>query len=70
MNNYGKGNQKVAEKHYLIELTTEIGVVVDDKEVSATKSMYQVVMDKVQLSLDNQDLNDKDYQIKVLGEGK
>jgi hypothetical protein len=60
----------MAQKHYLIELTTEIGVVVDDKEVSATKSMYQVVMDKVQLSLDNQDLNDKDYQIKVLGEGK
>ena len=60
----------MAEKHYLIELTTEIGVVVDDKEVSATKSMYQVVMDKVQLSLDNQNLNDKDYQIKVLGESK
>ena len=60
----------MAQKHYLIELTTEIGVVVDDKEVSATKSMYQVVMDKVQLSLDNQNLNDKDYQIKVLGEGK
>ena len=60
----------MAQKHYLIELTTEIGVVVDDKEVSATKSMYQVVMDKVQLSLDNQDLNHKDYQIKVLGEGK
>jgi hypothetical protein len=60
----------MAKKHYLIELTTEIGVVVDDKDVSATKSMYQVVMDKVQVSLDNQDLNDKDYQIKVLGEGK
>ena len=60
----------MAQKHYLIELTTEIGVVVDDKEVSATKSMYQVVMDKVQLSIDNQNLNDKDYQIKVLGEGK
>lgn len=60
----------MAQKHYLIELTTEIGVVVDDKEVSATKSMYQVVMDKVQLSLDNQNLNDKDYQIKVLGESK
>jgi len=60
----------MAQKHYLIELTTEIGVVVNDKDVSATKSMYQVVMDKVQLSLDNQDLNDKDYQIKVLGEGK
>jgi|APGre2960657404_1045060.scaffolds.fasta_scaffold11347_3 hypothetical protein len=60
----------MAQKHYLIELTTEIGVVVDDKDVSATKSMYQVVMDRVQLSLDNQDLNDKDYQIKVLGEGK
>ena len=60
----------MAQKHYLIELTKEIGVVVDDKEVSATKSMYQVVMDKVQLSLDNQNLNEKDYQIKVLGEGK
>jgi hypothetical protein len=60
----------MAQKHYLIELTTEIGVVVDDKEVSATKSMYQVVMDKVQLSLDNQNLNEKDYQIKVLGESK
>ena len=60
----------MAQKHYLIELTTEIGVVVDDKEVSATKSMYQVVMDKVQLSLDYQNLNDKDYQIKVLGESK
>ena len=60
----------MAQKHYLVELTTEIGVVVDDKDVSATKSMYQVVMDRVQLSLDNQDLNDKDYQIKVLGEGK
>jgi hypothetical protein len=60
----------MAQKHYLIELTTEIGVVVDDKDVSATKSMYQVVMDKVQLSLDNQDLNNKNYQIKVLGEGK
>ena len=60
----------MAQKHYLVELTTEIGVVVDDKEVSKTKSMYQVVMDKVQLSIDNQNLNDKDYQIKVLGEGK
>ena len=60
----------MAQKHYLIELTTEIGVVVDDKDVSATKSMYQVVMDKVQLSLDNQNLNEKDYQIKVLGESK
>ena len=38
----------MAQKHYLIELTTEIGVVVDDKEVTATKSLYQVVMDKTQ----------------------
>ena len=70
MNNYGKGNQKVAEKHYLIELTTEIGVVVDDKDVSATKSLYQVVMDKTQEVISIQDFNDKDYQVKVLGEGK
>ena len=59
----------MAEKHYLVELTTEIGVVIDDKEVSATKSLYELVMDKVQLSIDNQNLNDKDYQVKLLAEG-
>jgi hypothetical protein len=60
----------MAQKHYLIELTTEIGVVVDDKDVSATKSLYQVVMDKTQEVISIQDFNDKDYQVKVLGEGK
>jgi hypothetical protein len=60
----------MAQKHYLIELTTEIGVVVDDKDVSATKSLYQVVMDKTQEVMSIQDFNDKDYQVKVLGEGK
>jgi hypothetical protein len=60
----------MAQKHYLIELTTEIGVVVDDKDVSTTKSLYQVVMDKTQEVISIQDFNDKDYQVKVLGEGK
>jgi hypothetical protein len=60
----------MAQKHYLIELTTEIGVVVDDKDVTATKSLYQVVMDKTQEVISIQDFNDKDYQVKVLGEGK
>ncbi len=60
----------MAQKHYLIELTTEIGVVVDDKDVTATKSLYQVVMDKTQEVMSIQDFNDKDYQVKVLGEGK
>jgi hypothetical protein len=60
----------MAQKHYLIELTTEIGVVVDDKDVSETKSLYQVVMDKTQEVISIQDFNDKDYQVKVLGEGK
>ena len=59
----------MAEKHYLVELTTEIGVVIDDKEVTETKSLYELVMDKVQLSIDNQNLNDKDYQVKLLAEG-
>lgn len=60
----------MAQKHYLIELTTEIGVVVNDNDVSATKSMYQVVMDKVQELMEYQDFNEKNYQVKVLGEGK
>ena len=60
----------MAQKHYLIELTTEIGVVVDDKDVTETKSLYQVVMDKTQEVISIQDFNDKDYQVKVLGEGK
>lgn len=60
----------MAHKHYLIELTTEIGVVVNDNDVTATKSMYQVVMDKVQELMQVQDFNEKDYQVKVLGEGK
>lgn len=60
----------MAQKHYLIELTTEIGVVVDDKEVTATKSLYQVVMDKTQEVMSIQDFNSKDYQVKLLGEGK
>jgi len=59
----------MAEKHYLVELTTEIGVVIDDKEVTESKNLYQLVRDKVQLSIDNQDLNNKDYQVKVLAEG-
>jgi hypothetical protein len=60
--------KNMAEKHYLIELTTQLGVVVDDKEVTKSKSLYQIVMDKVQQSIDYQDLNEKDYQVKVLGE--
>lgn len=58
----------MALKHYLVELTTEIPVVVDDKEVSAVKSLYEVVMDKTQEVMDNYDLNQSKYQVKVLAE--
>ena len=58
----------MALKHYLVELTTEIPVVVDDKEVSKVKSLYEVVMDKTQEVMDNYDLNQSKYQVKVLAE--
>jgi hypothetical protein len=59
----------MAIKHYLVELTTQIGVVVDDKEVSATKSLYQLVVDKTQSLMNDQDLNDKNYNLKLIAEG-
>lgn len=60
----------MANKHYLIELTTEIAVVVNDSEATEDRSVYQVVMDKVQEVMHLQDFNEKDYQVKVLGESK
>lgn len=60
----------MANKHYLIELTTEIAVVVNDSEATEAKSVYQIVMDKVQEVMHLQDFNEKDYQVKVLGEAK
>lgn len=59
----------MAIKHYLVELTTQIGVVVDDKEVSDTKSLYQLVVDKTQSLMNDQDLNNKNYNLKVVAEG-
>lgn len=59
----------MAIKHYLVELTTQIGVVVDDKEVSETKSLYQLVVDKTQSLMNDQDLNNKNYNLKVVAEG-
>jgi hypothetical protein len=58
----------MAIKSYLIELTTEIPVVIDDKEVTATKNLYQMVMDKTQEVMDNYDLNNSKYKVKVIGE--
>ena len=44
-------------KHYLIELTTEIAVVLDDKENQ--ENLYQDIINKTQLIMDNTDFNDK-----------
>jgi len=58
----------MAIKHYLIELTTEIPVVVNDKEVSNVKSLYEIVMDKTQEYLNSTDLNSNEYVAKVVAE--
>ena len=58
----------MAIKHYLIELTTEIPVVVNDKEVSNVKSLYEIVMDKTQEYLNSTDLNSNEYVVKIVAE--
>ena len=53
-------------KHYLIELTTEIAVVLDDKE--SEQNLYQDIINKTQLIMDNTDFNDKTFSVKVIAQ--
>ena len=53
-------------KHYLVELTTEIAVVLDDKE--NTDNLYQDIIDKTQLVMDNTDFNEQTYSVKVIAQ--
>mgnify|MGYP003340486862 FL=1 len=53
-------------KHYLIELTTEIAVVLDDKENQ--ENLYQDIINKTQLIMDNTDFNDKTFSVKVIAQ--
>ena len=53
-------------KHYLVELTTEIAVVLDDKE--NTDNLYQDIIDKTQYVMDNTDFNEQTYSVKVIAQ--
>ena len=53
-------------KHYLIELTTEIAVVLDDKE--NVENLYQDIINKTQQVMDNTDFNDMTYSVKVIAQ--
>ena len=57
-------------RHYLVELTTEIGVVINDNEVTEEVSAFQLITDKTKEIMGVLDFNDREYQIKVIGEGK
>ena len=57
-------------RHYLVELTTEIGVVINDNEVTDEVSAFQLITDKTKEIMGVLDFNDREYQIKVIGEGK
>lgn len=53
-------------KHFLVELSTKIGVAVDDKEVS--ENLLQAIADKTLDIMEAIDLNKYEYKIKVIGQ--
>ena len=53
-------------KHFLVELSTKIGVAVDDKEVS--ENLLQAIADKTLDIMEAIDLNKYEYKVKVIGQ--
>ena len=59
--------QKMAIKSYKVELTTAVSVTIDDKEDSHN-SLWEVVVGKAQEIINDQDLNKKNYVLRVVAE--
>lgn len=55
---------------YLLELTTKVPVTLDEQSLKEGKTFYEVVLDKAQGVIDTIDLNDRQYQVKVVSEVK
>ena len=60
----------MAINSYLIELTTEIPITINDNELKENKSFYEVVFEKTEQVMSDLDLNKSDYQLKVVSEVK
>lgn len=55
---------------YLLELTTKVPITLDEQSLKEDRSFYEVVLGKAQEVVDNLDLNEQQYQIKVVSESK
>ena len=53
---------------YKLELTTDLSVTVDSQSLKEDKTFYEVVIDKAQEVMNDTDLNNKVYQVRVVSE--
>lgn len=60
----------MAINSYLVELSTEIPITINDNELKEDKSFYEVVFEKAEQVMLDLDLNKSDYQLKVVSETK
>lgn len=58
----------MALKHYKVELVTNVGVVVNDNDVSGARTLYGLIIDKAQDVIQDIDLNNRTYAVKVIAE--
>jgi hypothetical protein len=57
----------MAIKSYKVELTTAIAVTLNNDEHTAN-NLWEVIVGKAQAQINDQDLNDKKYVLKVVSE--
>lgn len=55
---------------YLLEITTELPITVSEQSLKEDRTFYEVVIDKAQEVMDNIDLNEQKYQVRVVSETK
>ena len=55
---------------YLLEITTELPITVSENSLKEDKTFYEVVIDKAQEVMNNLDLNNQVYQVRVVSEVK
>ena len=55
---------------YKLELTTDLSVTLDQQSLKEDKTFYEVVMGKAQQVINDTDLNNKVFQVRVVSEVK
>ena len=60
----------MGEISYLLELTTKIPITLDEQSLKEDTTFFEVVLNKTQQVIDDIDLNEMEYQVKVLSETK